>query len=190
MNELPLTSHLWERELESAAARTPSEDAAHAGRNAVDTCLGCLLSIARILEGQLRIVGAAADSHIEPVSALMAAYYSATHDSVRTKAIGTLAVLARTRMYLADGRNDPPPEYLSTWATIGNFLVDIVEHARGSSAPTHEALVAAINAIIDTYADENAPWDRVYSEQGFQQRLAAALPHVVSVVSPRRIDPG
>lgn len=175
----------------SAAAMPVAQSAAHDGLIMVDTALGCLWSLARILEGQLPLTDAAG-APAPVVGALSGAYHSARQDSVRVKAIGTLALLARSQCYLADGAatgtNAAPPAYMDVYATVGDLFLHILEHVAATGGTSVEAAVAAANALIDVYANEAAPWDPVYRERGYQGRLAAVQPRIVAMA--KRVDKG
>ena len=64
---------------------------------------------------------------------------------------------------------------------LGDFFLDVAAHV-----PDAETLAAVLNAIVDTYANEQAPWDSVYRAGSFQTRLVALLPSLSAVA--RRVD--
>lgn len=161
-------------------ASVDSSGAALDGLGIVSTCLGCLWSLARILEGQLPLVDG--DEPAAPVVALMASFHSAQRPAVRVKSIGTLAVLARSQRYMETGASaTPPPAYVQVYTMLGDFFLDVAAHV-----PDAETLAAVLNAIVDTYANEQAPWDSVYRAGSFQTRLVALLPSLSAVA--RRVD--
>ncbi|KAJ1026975.1 hypothetical protein NDA16_002268 [Ustilago loliicola] len=137
------------------------------GLGMVETCIGTLWSIARILEGSMPLstsqppvlVSDPTASASEIITALTSGYQSATTDGMRVKCILLLSTIARS-----------PSVHPSLNAHIGTFLVSILEAipehatstttAAGSGAgTTAESMVAAINGIIDTYADETSHYD-------------------------------
>ena len=171
----------------SAMSQTPHATAAQDGLAIVDTCIGSLWSIARILEGQLPLTQD--DAPAPYVTALLAAYQSARMTDVRVKSLGTLAVLARSQAYRTQDAQ-PPVAYQQVYGTLGNLFVDAV--AASSKDPQHvEVLVAAVNAVMDTYANELAPWDSVYGASGFQARLGALVNPIAGLVKrmDRRANP-
>lgn len=173
-----------EEALPSAMAPPTSANAAHDGLAIVDTCLGCLWSIARILEGQLPLVQ---DHATAPyITALMAAYQSARLSAVRIKSLGTLAVLARSQAYRQDGAASPPDAYLQVYAQLGGFFVDAAATLAHGDVAHVDILAAAINAVMDTYANELAPWDIVYRQGQLQEKLAQLVAPAAALV--KRID--
>ncbi|WFD29669.1 hypothetical protein MSPP1_000679 [Malassezia sp. CBS 17886] len=172
----------------SAASAPRPGSVADDGLGIIDTCLGALWSIARILEGQLPLVDGHNSSPSPPVVALMAVFHAAQQASVQVKGVGALAVLARSKYYRVDpGAAQPPEAYARVYATLGDFLISAAAAvlARAPTPGNAEVLSAVLNAVIDTYANELAPWDRVYAEGGFQQRLAALLPGASALVCGR-----
>ena len=122
------------------------------------------------------------DEPAAPVVALMASFHSAQRPAVRVKSIGTLAVLARSQRYMETGASaTPPPAYVQVYTMLGDFFLDVAAHV-----PDAETLAAVLNAIVDTYANEQAPWDSVYRAGSFQTRLVALLPSLSAVA--RRVD--
>ncbi|PKI83223.1 hypothetical protein MVES_002921 [Malassezia vespertilionis] len=167
----------------------PAPSIAHDGLAMFDTCLGCMWSIARLLEGQLDIDDGGAPT--APVQALIASYHATQLASVRVKSMGTLALLARSQVYLATSAT-VPPSTMRAYAILGEFFIHAVQNVPNPQHSTAaETLVAALNAVIDTYANELAPWDVVYREQGMQEKLVAALPTMVSIAKhvDRRANP-
>ncbi|KDN50811.1 hypothetical protein K437DRAFT_254982 [Tilletiaria anomala UBC 951] len=128
------------------------------GRALVEQCVGSMWAIARSLQGDLPL--SIAMSGIDIVTALQAAYLNAQSDPMRAKAIGTLGCLARS-----------PSVSVETNRSIGNFLINVIKQlpADGKSVPgttSPESMVAALNAIYDVYADENAAYDQPVFRQG------------------------
>ncbi|WFC94130.1 hypothetical protein MBRA1_000762 [Malassezia brasiliensis] len=155
----------------SALSATSHATAAQDGLAIVDTCLGSLWSLARILEGQLPLVQDEAPAPY--VTALQAAYQSARMTDVRVKSLGTLAVLARSQAYRVHAP-EPPAAYLHVYGLLGELFVDAVR-AACQDAQQAELLVASINAVMDTYANELAPWDPVYRTHNLQAQLTALV---------------
>lgn len=146
------------------------------GLTIVDTCIGCLWSLARILEGQVDVVDGSGPAPV--VSALVAVYHAAQLDSIRVKAINTLAVLARSQVYRIHGSDAPPAPYTEVSVVIGDFLVDVCAHGGPNGGTSADGMVAAVNAVVDLYSDERAPWDHVYRERSYQSRLASLVPRL------------
>ena len=199
---------LWTRVFETAASWAGVESVANApmttpttamsststagslasdGLAMVSTCLGCLWSMARILEGQLPLTQG--DEIATPVQALMAAYHSAHQPAVRVQCIGTLAVLARSQWYRYETKGmtttRPPPAYHAVYVRLATFWLEILQQG-----PDAETLIAVLNAIVDTYANELAPWDSVYTEAHMQAALTQRLPSITAVAKQvnRRVD--
>ncbi|SPO24334.1 uncharacterized protein UTRI_03602 [Ustilago trichophora] len=132
------------------------------GLGMVETCIGTMWSLARILEGSVALSSASNSpvtvsdptaSTSEIITALVSGYTSASTDSMRVKCILLLSTIARS-----------PQIHPSLNAFLGNFLVSILESipehpSSSTSGTTAESMVAAINGIIDTYADETSPYD-------------------------------
>ncbi|SPO23867.1 uncharacterized protein UTRI_03602_B [Ustilago trichophora] len=131
------------------------------GLGMVETCIGTMWSLARVLEGSVALSSASSSvtvsdpnaSTSEIITALVSGYTSASTDSMRVKCILLLSTIARS-----------PQIHPSLNAFLGNFLVSILEsipeHPSSSTlGTTAESMVAAINGIIDTYADETSPYD-------------------------------
>lgn len=151
-------------------------DTAEEGLSIVDTCLGCLWSLSRILEGQLETVNGSEPAPV--VSALIAVYHAAQRDSMRVKAIGTLGVLARSQVYILEGASKQTPAFSAVDALIGDFLVDVCSHAGPDRGTSAEAMVAAVNTVVDLYSDERSPWDHIYRERSYQSRLSSTIPRL------------
>lgn len=143
------------------------------GLTMVETCIGGMWSIARLLEGNLPLsttssidVSHAAAVQSEIVVALQSGYASASSDAMRVKCILTLSTLARSAQIDA-----------SVNAHIGAFLVSILESiadaaSNSTSGTTPESMVAAINGIIDTYADESSHYDSLaFRHQNLLSRI-------------------
>lgn len=137
------------------------------GLGMVETCIGAMWSLSRITEGSLplsttsppALVSNPASVESEIISALTSGYSTAQTDSMRVKCILTLSTLARSTLV-----------HPTLNAHIGQFLISILE----SETTTPESMVATINGIIDTYADENAHYDQVAFREGrFLERLKA-----------------
>ncbi len=100
------------------------------------------------------------------IQALIAGHSSAQTDAMRSKCILLLSTIARS-----------PSVHSALNAHIGSFLVSLLEAipdhpTTTSSGTTPESMLAAINGIIDTYADETSAYDAA----GFrQQNLLARL---------------
>ena len=145
----------------------------------VDAGLGALWAMARVLEGQLPLTQ---DDDAAPwVSALAAAYDSAQDASVRVKSIGTLACLARSQYYRVHGASAPPPVYERVYAELASFWLQVAAHV-----PDADTLTAVLNAIVDTYANEMAPWDGVYAQVHMQSKLKALVPSLSAIA--KRVD--
>lgn len=145
----------------------------------VDAGLGALWALARVLEGQLPLTQG--DDTAPWVSALAAAYDSAQDASVRVKSIGTLACLARSQYYRVQGTAAPPPAYGRVYAELASFWLQVAAHV-----PDAETLTAVLNAIVDTYANEMAPWDSVYAQAHLQSKLKALVPSLSAIA--KRVD--
>lgn len=150
----------------------------------VSTSIGCLWSVARMLEGQLPLLHET--EPIAPVSALPAAYDSALDASVRVKVLGTMACLARSQYFIAEHVQSVPTPYMQVYAHIASFWADAAGHV-----PDAETLAALIHAVVDTYADERAPWDPAYNETHLHERLCTHLPQYMAMAKKvdRRADP-
>lgn len=165
----------------NASAGTEAHDGlAHDGLAMVSTCLGSLWSIARILEGQLPLTQG--DAAAPPLVALMAAYDTAHAPAVRVQAIGTLAALARSQHYQRESdAAAPPASYHRVYLQLAQFWLQVAGHV-----PDAETLAAVLNAIVDTYANELAPWDSVYGEAHMQSKLVALLPSLAALA--KKVD--
>ena len=142
-------------------------------------------STARLLEGQLPLVQD--DAPAPPVTALTAAYLSAHDASVRVKVLGTLACLARSQFYCREpGSSTPPPAYAQVYLHLASFWADVAGHISDA-----ETLAAFVHAIVDTYADEQAPWDAAYRDSHLHERLCTLVPQYMGVAKRvhRRTDP-
>lgn len=192
-------SHIWQRVFETAAfwagldsvanaapeAPLPMSSVAGDGLAQVSTSIGCLWSTARLLEGQLPLVQD--DAPAPPVTALTAAYLSAHDASVRVKVLGTLACLARSQFYCREpGSSTPPPAYAQVYLHLASFWADVAGHISDA-----ETLAAFVHAIVDTYADEQAPWDAAYRDSHLHERLCTLVPQYMGVAKRvhRRTDP-
>ncbi|EST05388.1 Armadillo [Kalmanozyma brasiliensis GHG001] len=134
----------------------------------VETCIGTMWSLARILEGSVELspttspsipVSVANAVSSEIIMALTTGYTSASTDGMRVKCLLLLSTIARS-----------PLIHPTLNAHIGSFLVSILEHipdhpSSTTSGTTPESMLAAINGIIDTYADETSHYDAA----GFRQ---------------------
>ena len=191
--------HIWRRVFETAAfwagldsvanttpeASLPMSSVAGDGLAQVSTSIGCLWSTARLLEGQLPLVQD--DAPAPPVMALTAAYLSAHDASVRVKVLGTLACLARSQYYSREsGSSTPPPAYAQVYLHLASFWTDVAGHI-----PDAETLAAFVHAIVDTYADEQAPWDAAYRASHLHERLCTLVPQYMGMAKriSRRADP-
>ncbi|PWN52535.1 hypothetical protein IE53DRAFT_385013 [Violaceomyces palustris] len=185
----------------SPSGPTSSEgDEGSDGLTMVETCIGSMWSLARILEGNVPlswssdqgedVLPSNADSNTEVTQALMAAYYTSRTDSMRAKCLGTLSTI---------GRSSSCSTNLN--GAIGNFLIQVMQNLppgnvgaqpSGKSSPpssttTAEAMVAALNGIFDMYADENSAWDvEVFRKGGFLNKLRDLV--FVVKAATRRID--
>ncbi|CDR99230.1 uncharacterized protein SPSC_06367 [Sporisorium scitamineum] len=143
----------------SAAAGGMGEGAD--GLNMVETCIGTMWSVARLFEGSVDLsptsnpipVSSADATSSEIISALVSGYTSASNDAMRVKCILLLSTIARSPSVSVE---------LNTY--IGHFLVSILEAipdhpSSAASGTTAESMLAAINGIIDTYADEASHYD-------------------------------
>ena len=149
------------------------------GRALVEHCIGSMWAIARCMRGSLPSQTSPSGPSI--VMALQAAYLSSQSDSMRAKAIGTLGCLARA-----------PAVDLETNRSIGNFLVNVVKQVPADGKPKSptdtsvESMVAALNAIYDVYADENAHYDEpVFVQGGYLLALRQCSGKVRAMVSVR-----
>ncbi|WFC98028.1 hypothetical protein MYAM1_000749 [Malassezia yamatoensis] len=166
----------------TAAKADTGTSLARDGIAMVNTCIGGLWSIARILEGQLPLISEGQPAPY--VTALQAAYQSARIVDVRVKCVGTLAVLARSQVECADS-NPVATAYQAMYLSLGSLLVDVIETS--SHDPDQaELLVVAINGVIDTYANELAPWNFVYEDGNFQTRLSGLITPITRVI--KRMD--
>ncbi|GAK68426.1 ARM repeat-containing protein [Moesziomyces antarcticus] len=158
----------------SADGREVGEGEGGDGMAMVETCIGTMWSVARIVEGNValsaepavRVTDAGAVSS-EVVSALVAGYASARSDAMRVKCVLLLSTIARA-----------PAVHANLNAHIGNWLVSLLEAIpeRGSAGTTPESMVAAINGLIDVYADETATYDaHGFREQGLLARMRLTL---------------
>ncbi|GAC96583.1 hypothetical protein PHSY_004165 [Pseudozyma hubeiensis SY62] len=138
------------------------------GLTMVETCIGCMFSLARLFSGTLPLsptqtVADATSVESEIISALTTSYTTSLSDPLRSKTILTLSTIARS-----------PQIHPTLNAYIGNFLLNILEScATGSTTP--ESMLAAINGIIDVYADETSHYDAVFREGKFAERLRATV---------------
>ncbi len=147
------------------------------GRALVEHCVGSMWAIARCMEGELPLQPAADAPPV--VNALQAAYLSALGDGMRAKTIGALGCLARARDVTVE-----------TNRSIGDFLIGVVKNipADGKAKAQHdtsaESMVAALNAVYDVYADENAAYDEpVFRRGGYLQAIRQASGKVRAMVS-------
>lgn len=191
--------HIWHRVFETAAfwagldsvantapeASPPVSSVAGDGLAQVSTSIGCLWSTARLLEGQLPLVQD--DAPAPPVMAMMAAYHSAHDATMRVKVLGTLACLARSQHYCREsGASTPPAAYVQVYLHLASFWTDVAGHI-----PDAETLTAFVHAIVDTYADEQAPWDVAYRNSHLHERLCTLVPQYMGLAKRvnRRTDP-
>ncbi|WFD25238.1 hypothetical protein MNAN1_000205 [Malassezia nana] len=170
--------------VESVANATPGTNSmdmsvAQDGLAMVDACLGALWAIARVLEGQLPLTQG--DDAAPWVSALAAAYDSAQQASVRVKSIGCLGCLARSQYYRVQNAATPPPAYKRVYAELASFWLQVA-----AQVPDADTLTAVLNAIVDTYANELAPWDFVYEQAHLQSKLKALVPSLSAIA--KRVD--
>lgn len=187
--------------LSSPDAHQLTSSVANDGLAQVSTCIGCLWSIARMLEGQLPLVQPDSSEPTPVVTALMAAYYSAQDASVRVKVLGTMACLARSQHYkmtssgssgsgrhgaAALGNAEVPSSYMHVYTSVADFWADVAGHV-----PDPETLTALLHAIVDTYADERAPWDSVYRATHLHEKLCSLMPRFMAMAKrvDRRVDP-
>ncbi|CBQ73506.1 conserved hypothetical protein [Sporisorium reilianum SRZ2] len=130
------------------------------GLSMVETCIGTMWSVARLFEGSVELsptsntstpVSSPEATASEIITALVSGFTSATTDAMRVKCILLLSTIARSASV-----------HIQLNAYIGHFLVSILEaipdHAAGGT--TAESMLAAINGIIDTYADETSHYDK------------------------------
>lgn len=166
-----------------AASDSAPSPAGQDGRKIFEHCLGCLWALARLSSGDLPLrlsaVGSSTgDQEVDVSTALQAAYHTAASDAVRVKAIGTIGCLARGP-HVSDADN----------LTLGTFLVNVVkavaaEPNTGSASGARrggtsaEALVAALNAVMDVYADETRAYDHNYTAGKFSGALRASFARV------------
>ncbi|KAN0059740.1 hypothetical protein ACQY0O_008313 [Thecaphora frezii] len=143
----------------------------------VETCIGSLWSIARCLEGFVplawsngTVLPSSAGAHeAELISALIASYHTATSDSMKVKSISLLSTIARA-----------PQVTLELNERIATFLLAILEEIPDRPSPSAgagkaESVVAAINGLIDTFADENAHYDVVFRKGDMLKRSRATV---------------
>ncbi|KAJ9479586.1 hypothetical protein PHBOTO_003068 [Pseudozyma hubeiensis] len=137
------------------------------GLNMVETCIGCMFSLARLFSGTLPLsptqtVSDATSVESEIISALTTSYTTSFSDALRSKTILTLSTIARS-----------PQIHPTLNAYIGNFLLNILESTTTTTTP--ESMLAAINGVIDVYADETSHYDSVFREGKFAERLRATV---------------
>lgn len=149
----------------SVAASDASTSAGQDGRTMFEHCMGCLWALARLTGGDLPLRLNADGTEVDVSTALQAAYHTASSDAVRVKALGTIGCLARGP-HVSDENN----------LILGAFLVNVVKAV--GQGTTAEALVAALNAVMDVYADETRPYDHNYSEAKFSGALRTAFGRV------------
>ena len=66
--------------------------------------------------------------------------------------------------------------------TIGTYLIALLTAPGGITA---DSMVVVLNAIFDTYADENSPWDAPVFRQGnFLQALKSSVTKIRGIVRP------
>ncbi|SPC65803.1 uncharacterized protein UHOD_04859 [Ustilago sp. UG-2017b] len=148
-----------------STSTTTGEKEGKDGLGMVETCIGTLWSIARILQGSVPLSSRTASSPTslsvsdpsavssEIITALTTGYWSASTDGMRVKCILLLSTIARS-----------PLVHPTLNAHIGSFLVSILESiaespSESASGTNVESMVAALNGIIDTYADEKSHYD-------------------------------
>lgn len=158
----------------SADGREVGEGEGGDGMAMVETCIGTMWSVARIVEGNVELssepavrVSEAGAVSSEVVSALVAGYGSARSDAMRVKCVLLLSTIARA-----------PAVHPNLNAHIGDWLVSLLEAIpeRGSAGTTPESMVAAINGLIDVYADETATYDvHCFRQQGLLGRMRLTL---------------
>ncbi|KAJ1044326.1 hypothetical protein NDA10_004747 [Ustilago hordei] len=148
-----------------STSTTMGEKEGKDGLGMVETCIGTLWSIARILQGSVPLssptpssptslcVSDASAVSSEIITALITGYSSASTDGMRVKCILLLSTIARS-----------PLVHPTLNAHIGTFLVSILESiaespSESASGTNAESMIAAVNGIIDTYADEKSHYD-------------------------------
>ena len=152
------------------------------GLTMVETCVGSMWSIARCLDGRVPLDATPTypsddgSASAEVVTALTAAYHSARSDGMRVKTLALLATVARCPNIRVDLNEN-----------LASFLVQALENVNDKPTPsstTAEAMVAAVNGIIDTFADENAHYDApVFRKLGLLKRIRATVFRCRSLVS-------
>ncbi|KAJ1018498.1 hypothetical protein NDA18_006649 [Ustilago nuda] len=148
-----------------STSTTMGEKEGKDGLGMVETCIGTLWSIARILQGSVPLSSPTASSATslcvwdasavssEIITALITGYSSASTDGMRVKCILLLSTIARS-----------PLVHATLNAHIGTFLVSILESiaespSESANGTNAESMIAAVHGIIDTYADEKSHYD-------------------------------
>ncbi|EPQ29684.1 uncharacterized protein PFL1_02904 [Pseudozyma flocculosa PF-1] len=162
----------------SVAASSTGNTEKQDGLQIVETCIGSMWSIARCLEGTVPLSWTAGSvvlpsspgaESAELISALMASYHTASSDNMKVKAISLLATIAR-----AANVSLPLNE------KIAFFLLSILEAVpdrptAAGSAASAESVVAAINGLVDTFADENSHYDVNFRRGDMLKRCRATV---------------
>jgi len=75
---------------------------------------------------------------------------------------------------------------MHVYTSVADFWADVAGHV-----PDPETLTALLHAIVDTYADERAPWDSVYRATHLHEKLCSLMPRFMAMAKrvDRRADP-
>jgi hypothetical protein len=187
----PAVQQTWCQTFELALAFGAQGDAR---RTALEACMNVLYALSRCFEGAALPVQPAAfpscplaqasSGALEALLAAAAPGAPIGDDALRVSAISTLGPLARGGSVLA-----------TDVARIGDALVRVAESlpapGEAASATTcgPEAVLAALDAAIDTFADETSPWDQLaFVQPALLPRLKKLLPRARAMVSMRPVS--
>ena len=110
-----------------------------------------------------------------------------TPDGIRIHSLGVLSTLVRQPNVSMDGKVEivgllaDTLEVLPTSAGLESQLTSL----QMSDATSMDAMIVAVNGLIDTFADETSEWDAAYTQLRLQSRLKRASVDVKSAVSGR-----
>ncbi|KAJ7292710.1 armadillo-type protein [Mycena rebaudengoi] len=135
------------------------------GRRAMwEVAVGVLWGVGIVWKGLL-------EPKAEQVQALMQLCDAAGSDELlRVKCIGTLECLAHNRNFVDANQ------------TISSYLLSLLPTGNAPSPVGTESMISALSALIDIYADEEAPYDVNFRTGNFAPRLSAAVDGVKKAV--------
>lgn len=193
-----LLQPVWEQLFAIAGAVAPAADVLEAKgqevrKELLDTVMSCLMGVAAITRGSIAL----APGQLEQ---LLAAHQGTTRESLRTRVLSTLGSLAQNDVSVSAQTIEinkvrrpavpsPAPVALALALTrhrrllaqtIGTYLLNLLTAPAGISP---ESMVVVLNAVFDTYADENSAWDAAVFRQGnFLPALKVTVTKVRGIV--------